>query len=137
MQNHPFRWSSFWSWRHRKPAWIHWKDAAPKTSNCLVRILVQRHNWASFLWKWARRDRYNQWRLLSDHVERIFVHKNWKGGYWQQPKLHSMFCALFLKITLSAAELMSFSHLGAAIWHRWTIICVVPSKINVTATSQW
>ena len=25
-----------------------------------------------------------------------------------QPKLHSMFCALFLKITLSAAELMSF-----------------------------
>ena len=34
-----------------------------------------------------------------------------------------MFCALFLKIALSAAELMSFGHLGAAIWHRWTIIC--------------
>ena len=32
-----------------------------------------------------------------------------------KPKLHSMFCALFLKIALSAAELMSFSHLGAAI----------------------
>ena len=31
-----------------------------------------------------------------------------------QPKLHSMFCALFL-ITLSAAELMSFGHLGAGI----------------------
>ena len=39
-----------------------------------------------------------------------------------QPKLHSMFGALFLKIMLSAAELMSFGHLGAAIWHRWTII---------------
>ena len=32
-----------------------------------------------------------------------------------QLKLHSMFCALFLKIALSAAELMSFRHLGAAI----------------------
>ena len=40
-----------------------------------------------------------------------------------QPKLRSMFCALFLKITLSATELMSFGHLGAAIWYRWTIIC--------------
>ena len=27
-----------------------------------------------------------------------------------QAKLHSMFCALFLKIALSAAELMSFGH---------------------------
>ena len=27
-----------------------------------------------------------------------------------QPKLHSMFCALFLKIALLAAELMSFGH---------------------------
>ena len=32
-----------------------------------------------------------------------------------QPKLHSMFCALFLKIALSAADLMSFGHLVAAI----------------------
>ena len=29
-----------------------------------------------------------------------------------QPKLHSMFCALFLKIVLSAAELMWFGQLG-------------------------
>ena len=36
-----------------------------------------------------------------------------------QPKIHSMFCTLFLKITLSSAELMSFGHLGIAIWHRW------------------
>ena len=52
-----------------------------------------------------------------------------------QPKLYSMFCALFLKIALSAAELMSFGQLEAAIWHR-TIIRVVPSKISVTPTSQ-
>ena len=32
-----------------------------------------------------------------------------------QPTLHLMFCALFLKIALSAAELMSFGHLVAAI----------------------
>ena len=32
-----------------------------------------------------------------------------------QPKLHSMFGAMFLKIALSAAQVMSFSHLGAAI----------------------
>ena len=29
-----------------------------------------------------------------------------------QPKLHSIFCALFLKIALTAAELMSFGHLS-------------------------
>ena len=33
-----------------------------------------------------------------------------------QPKLRSMFCALFLKNALSAAELMSFGHLEAAIY---------------------
>ena len=49
---------------------------------------------------------------------------------------NSMFCALFLKIALLAAELMSFGHLGAVIWHHWTIICGVPSKISVTPTSQ-
>ena len=53
-----------------------------------------------------------------------------------QPKLHSVFCVLFLKIALSAAELISFGHHGAGIWHRWTIICEVPSKINVTPTRQ-
>ena len=52
------------------------------------------------------------------------------------PKLHSIFCALLLKIALSAAELMSFGHLGAAFCHYWIIICEVPSKISVTPTSQ-
>ena len=126
---------------HRKPARIPWKADAPW-------ILVQRHNWAIFLRKWARRGRYRQWRSLSGHVERIFVHKNWRGGIlttfcfnWTalratQPKLHSMFCALFLKIALSAAELMSFGHLRAVFCYPWTIICGVPSKISVKPTSQ-
>ena len=30
------------------------------------------------------RPRYSQWRSLSGHVEGIFIHKNWRGGYWQQ-----------------------------------------------------
>ena len=156
-KNRLFRWSSFWSWRvykqtklshlgHRKPARIHWKADAPKTSHCLVRTLVQEHNWVIFLRKWARRDRYGQWRSLSGHVERIFVHKHWRilttFGFNRtalratQPKLHSMFCDLFLKIALSAAELMSLGHLGVAMWHRWTIICGVPPKVSVTPTSQ-
>ena len=33
--------------------------------------------------------------------------------YATQLKLHSMFCALFLKIVLSTVELLSFGHLGA------------------------
>ena len=63
--------------------------------------------------------------IEKPNVERIFVHRNCRGGYWQhlvstalrttQPKLHSKFYALILKIALSAAELMSFGHLVAAI----------------------
>ena len=68
---------------HRKPARIHCKADTPKMSNCLVRILFQRHNWAISLRKRARRGRYSQWQLLSGHDERIFVHKHWRGGYWQ------------------------------------------------------
>ena len=147
-----FRWSSFWSWRvckqaklshlgHRQPARIQWKADAPKTSHCLMRTLVQRYNCAIFFRKWTRRGRYS-------HVERIFVHKKWRGGYWQHlvstgrryvPLNRSYtwsFAPCFFKIALSAAEQMSLNHLGAAIWHRWTIICGVPSKISVTPTSQ-
>ena len=36
------------------------------------------------------------------------------GNIWFQPKLHLIFCALFLKIALSTAGLMSFDDLGAA-----------------------
>ena len=37
------------------------------------------------------------------------------GRRYVPHSLHSMFCALFLKIALSATELMSFGHVGAAI----------------------
>ena len=43
---------------------------------------------------------------------------------------------LFLKIALSAPELMLFGHLAAAIWYCLTIVCGVLSKISVTPTSQ-
>ena len=36
---------------HRKHARIHLKADAPKTSHCLVRIMVQGHNWVIFLRK--------------------------------------------------------------------------------------
>ena len=77
-KNHLFKWRSFWSW-----AGIHWRTHAPKTSRILVLILIQKHNWAIFLRKWIRIGRYSQWRSLSGNVKRIFVHKNWRGGYWQ------------------------------------------------------
>ena len=46
------------------------------------------------------------------------VLKNWidRVGYCMVSRgSHLMFCALILKIVLSAAELMSFGHFGAAI----------------------
>ena len=157
-KNYLFRWSSFWSWRackqaklshsgHRKPAGLVWKADALKTSHCLVRILDQRHNWLIFL-------KISKQRPLQSMV--IVVGPCWTNFCLQklkrsilatfgfnrtalratQPKLHSIFCAIFLKIALSAAELMSFGHFGAETWHRWAIICGVPSKISVTLTSQ-
>ena len=155
-KNHLLRWSSFWLWRvckqvklthlaHRKTARIHWKTDAPKTRHCLMRILIQRHNWAILLRKWARRGRYSLWRSLLGHKN--FVHKNWREGYWQHlvsgrryvqhsRSYSQCFAPCFLKIALSAAELMSFGYIEAAIWRRWTIIYGVPSKISVMPTSQ-
>ena len=148
---HFFRWNSFWSWRlckqaklshlgHRKPARIHWKPDAPKTSHCLVRILVQKHNWAIFFEnKQGEAVTVNGDHFCLQKLKRRILATfgfNRTALSATQPKLHSMFYALFLKITLSAAELMSFGHLGAAIWHLWTIIYGVPSKTSVTPTSQ-
>ena len=86
-----------------------------------------------FLWKWARRGRYSQLRSFTKIEEeniRTFGF-NRTALRATQPKLHSMFRALFLKIALSAAELISFGNLGAAIWHLWTIICGVHTIDNV------
>ena len=62
---------------------VYWKADALKTSHLLVRILIQRYNWAIFLRKWARRGCYSQWRSLSGHVERIFEEED-IGNIWFQ-----------------------------------------------------
>ena len=107
------------------PACIHWKTDAPKTSRCLVRILVQSHNWAIFLRKISKKTPLQSMAIV--------IGPCWMNFYSQKLKRRilatfgfkrttlratqpSMFCALFLKIVLSAG----------AIWHRWTIICVTP-----------
>ena len=90
-KNHLFRFSSVWSWRvckqaklshleHGKPHAYIEKPTHPKRVTVWCGFWSKRHNWAIFLRKWARRGRYSQWRW---NVERIFVHKNWRGGYWQ------------------------------------------------------
>ena len=97
---------------HRKPARIHWKANVPETSHCLMRILVQRHNWAIFRRKWARRRRYSQWRSLSGYVEQIFVHKNCRGWYRQHlfsTRRRSMFCAQKLNSSTLCLSLASIS----------------------------
>ena len=52
-----------------------------------------------------------------------------------QPKLHSLLRPIF-NFALSAAELFSFGHLEAAICHRWTIICGVPSNVSDAPISR-
>ena len=157
-KNHLFRWSPFWSWRvckqtklshlaHRKPARIHWKTDAPKPSQCLVQILVQRHNLGDFSSKMSKERSLQPtanaigpcWTNFCSQLKRRILATfglNRTALCATQPKLNSVFSSLFLKIALLAAELTSFDHLGAAIWHGWTIICGVPSKISVTPTSQ-
>ena len=131
---------------HRKPERIHWKADALKTSHCLVRLLVQRHNWISL--KIGKGRSLQSMAIVIGPCRTNFYSQKLKRrilatvGFNStalratQPKLHLIFCGLFLKIALSAAELMSFGHLRAEIWHRWNIICGLPSKISATPTSQ-
>ena len=106
---HLFRWSSFWSWRlykqaklsylgHRKPACIYWKVGAPKTSYCLVRILVQSHNWAIFFRKWARRSRYSYRAMLKEFLFTQIVEKDIGNIWFQQDgaKCHTEDAALYV-----------------------------------------
>ena len=139
-KNYLFRWRSFWSWRvckqaklshmgHRKLARIHWKADVTKTSHCLVRI-------GPLFFKC----RYSQWRLLSDHVEWIFVHKNWRGGYWQHlvstARRYVPYSQSYSRC-FAPCLLKSYYHLQS--WYRlatselrfdtrWSIICWVTDK---------
>ena len=61
-------------------------------------------------------DRYRA--MLNEFLFTKIKEKDIGNIWFQQPKLNSMFCVLFLKNALSAAELMSFGHLGAAICQR-------------------
>ena len=74
-------------------------------------------------------------KIEEEAIDNIWFQQHGATCHTAEAK-HRVFSALLLKIALSAAELMSFGHLGAAIWHRWTIICGLPSKIGVTPTSQ-
>ena len=141
-KNHLLRWNSFWSWRvckqakllhlgHRKPACIHWKADASKTSHCLSKerqlhsmVITIEPCWTNFCSQKFKR------RIMATFGF------NRTATRATESKIHSMFCALFLKIALNTAELMLFDQLGAAIWRRWTIICGVPSKVSVTPTSR-
>ena len=110
----------------------------PKTSHCLVQILAQRHNWPILLRKWARRGRYSQWQSLSGHMERIFVHKNWRWRYWQHlvstgrryvqrsPVLRPVFEDRIISRRTDVVWPPQ-----STIWRRWT-----RSKISVMLTSQ-
>ena len=159
MQDHLFRWSSFWWWwvckqakllhlGHRKPARIHWKADAPKTSHCLVLILVQRHNWTIFLWKWARRavtvngDRYRA--MLNEFLFTKIEEEKDIGNIWfQQDGATCHTAEATLDVLRPVFEDRIISRRADVIWlsrscnlNHWTIICGVPSKISVTPTSQ-
>ena len=77
---------------------IHWKADAPKMSHCLVRILVHGHNWAIFLRKWAIVIGPCWTNFCPQKLTRTATFGfNRTALHATQPKLHSMFCALFFK----------------------------------------
>ena len=112
-KNHIFRWSSFRSWRvckqakllhlgHRKPACIHWKADAPK--------------WVTVCGFFFENEQGESITVNGDHYRAMLneffftkIEEEATFGFNSvalratQPQLHSMFCALFLKIALSAA----------------------------------
>ena len=146
-KNHLFRWSSFWSWLVCKQAncgiWGTEKPYAyiekPKHPK---RVTVCGGFWS--------RGIIGPFFFENEQWEEVTVNGDRYGpcctNFCSQ-KLKKKILASFgfnktalrvtqPKIVLSAAELMSFGYLRAAIWHRWTIICEVPSKISVSPTSQ-
>ena len=104
------------------------ENDALKTSHCLVWILVQRHNSAIVLRKWAKRGRYSPWGSLSGHVEWILVKINQKlkrrilttFGFNRTVlrATQSMFCSLVLKSLMShRADVVCFTIQYS--WSHW------------------
>ena len=93
---------------------IHWKADAPKTSHCLVWILVQRNNWAIFL------------RIGPCCTKCTKIEEEDIGNIWFQQDGVTCY---------TAEDTRNVLRCGAAVWHRWTIIFEVPSKIRGTSTS--
>ena len=132
-KNHLVRWSSFWSWRVCKQAKLSHayieKPKHPKPVTVWCGFWSGGIIWSFFFWAvkggpfWT-----NFWsqKLRRKILETFGFNRTAVRA--TQPKLHSIFCALFLNIALSAAELMSFGHLGTVIWHRWTINGLVGSR---------
>ena len=130
-KNHLFRWSSFWSWRLCKQT----KFLHPKRVTVWCGFFFEDEQGVAVTVNGGRyRAMLNEFSSQKFKILATFGF-NRTALHATQPKLHSMFCALFLKIALSAAELMLFGHLETAIWHCLTIICEVESKISVTPTS--
>ena len=132
---------------HRKPTRVHWKADAPRTSLIFGAAFSQEAELGRFSSKMSKERTFQSMAIVigpcwtnfcSEKLKRRILATfcfNKTALRVTPPKLHPMICALFLKIVISAAELMLFGHLGVAIWLRWTIICGVPSKISVTPTS--
>ena len=117
---------------HRKPARIHWKVRCGFWSKGIIGLFFFKNEQGQAV-------TLNGDRFFSQKLKRRTLASfdfNSTALRATQPKLHLMFRVLFLKIAFSAAELISFDHLGTAIWDRWPIICGLPSKTSVTPTSQ-
>ena len=99
---------------HRKPARIHWKPEAPKTSHRLVRILILNE-------------------LLFTKIEEKDI-----GNIWfQQDRATWHTAEATLDLLRPVCEDHIISHRATSeLRHCWTIICGVPSKISVTPTRQ-
>ena len=74
--NHLFRWRSFWSRRVCKQAHIHWKADAAKTSHCLLRIFVQRYNWAIFIRYRAILNKFLFTKIEEEYISSIWFQQD-------------------------------------------------------------
>ena len=141
MLNHLFRWSSFWSWRvckqaklshlgHRKPAPHTLKSPRTQNESLSGADFGPEAQLGHFFSKMSKEIPLQSMAIVI-------------GGYWQHLVStgrsyvpHSRSYTRCFATCFWRSHYQPFVHLGAAIWHRWTIICGVPSKISVRPTSQ-